>query len=73
MLYWQGREKLKDAYYIFQEQIDRHGATPLLLVGQSTALILQEKFEEAESLLQVRIFILHFFYIKAFQLHEFYR
>ncbi|KAF8385941.1 cope-1, partial [Pristionchus pacificus] len=47
-----GREKLKDAYYIFQEQIDRHGATPLLLVGQSTALILQEKFEEAESLLQ---------------------
>ncbi|GMT32607.1 hypothetical protein PFISCL1PPCAC_23904 [Pristionchus fissidentatus] len=47
-----GREKLKDAYYIFQEQIDRHGATPLLLVGQSTSLILQEKFEEAESLLQ---------------------
>ncbi|GMR31993.1 hypothetical protein PMAYCL1PPCAC_02188, partial [Pristionchus mayeri] len=47
-----GREKLKDAYYIFQEQIDRHGATPLLLVGQSTSLILQQKFEEAESLLQ---------------------
>ncbi|GMT04751.1 hypothetical protein PENTCL1PPCAC_26925 [Pristionchus entomophagus] len=47
-----GRDKLKDAFYIFQEQMDRHGETPLLLVGQSTALILQQKFDEAEALLQ---------------------
>ncbi|VDN04827.1 unnamed protein product [Thelazia callipaeda] len=46
-----GKDKLKDVYYTYQEMIDKYGSTPLLLVAQSSCLILQHKFEEAEKLL----------------------
>lgn len=48
----QGGDKLEDAYYIFQELIDKHGSTPLLLNGQAICFIHQGKFEEADSALQ---------------------
>lgn len=38
-----------------EEMMDKYGATPYLLVGQSTALIMQEQYEEAEKLLQVHL------------------
>jgi len=47
-----GGDKIQDAYYIYQELIDKHGATPLLLNGQVASYIGQEKFEEAEAALQ---------------------
>ncbi|KAK6643739.1 hypothetical protein RUM43_000002 [Polyplax serrata] len=47
-----GGDKLEDAYYIFQELIDKHGSTPLLLNGQAICFIHQGKFEEADSALQ---------------------
>uniref|UniRef100_A0A915Q3K3 Coatomer subunit epsilon n=1 Tax=Setaria digitata TaxID=48799 RepID=A0A915Q3K3_9BILA len=47
-----GRDKLKDVFYTYQEMIDKYGATPLLLVAQSSSLIQQQKYEEAEKLLQ---------------------
>ncbi|VDD93669.1 unnamed protein product [Enterobius vermicularis] len=46
-----GKDKLKDAFYIYQEMIDKYGATPLLLVAQSSCLMQQEKYDEAEKLL----------------------
>ncbi|CAJ0938391.1 unnamed protein product, partial [Mesorhabditis belari] len=46
-----GKEKLKDAFYIFQEMIDKYGATPYLLVGQSNALIAQGQGGDAEKVL----------------------
>jgi coatomer protein complex subunit epsilon len=46
-----GKEKLRDAFYIYQELIDKYGATPTLLVSQSACLIQQQKYEEAEKLL----------------------
>lgn len=50
-----GGEKLDDAYYIFQEMIDKHGATSLLLNGQATCFIHQGRYEEADSALQESI------------------
>jgi hypothetical protein len=38
--------------------IDKYGATPTLQVSQASCLILQGKYEEADKLLQVHIFVL---------------
>lgn len=50
-----GREKIKDAFYIYQEMIDKYGSYPPLLVSKASCLILQAKYEEAESDLQVEL------------------
>lgn len=43
-----GGEKIQDALYAFQELSERFHATVPLLNAQATALLLQNKFEEAE-------------------------
>lgn len=47
-----GGEKLQDAYYIYQELVDRYGSTPLLLNGQAVTFIGQGLYVEAEAALQ---------------------
>ncbi|KAL7074953.1 hypothetical protein ACQ4LE_005515 [Meloidogyne hapla] len=48
---FKGKDKIKDAFYIFQEMVDKYGATPTLLVSQSSCMIQQQKYEDAEKLL----------------------
>ncbi|CAD5234650.1 unnamed protein product [Bursaphelenchus xylophilus] len=48
-----GKEKLQDAFYIYQEMIDKFGATADLLVSQSAVKILKNEIPEAENLLQL--------------------
>ncbi|XP_014282848.1 coatomer subunit epsilon [Halyomorpha halys] len=46
-----GGDKLQDAYYIFQELMDKYGSSVVLLNGQAVTFIGQGKYEEAEAAL----------------------
>lgn len=49
---YQGKEKLQEAYYIFQELTDKYGVTALLLNSQSVCFIGQGEYKKAEITLQ---------------------
>merc|ERR1719450_821937 len=46
-----GGDKIQEAYYIYQEMIDKVGATSMLLNGQAVTFLAQGKYSEAESAL----------------------
>ncbi|KAJ8688384.1 hypothetical protein QAD02_024179 [Eretmocerus hayati] len=47
-----GQEKFQEAFYIYQELIEKYSSTIMLLNGKANCLILQGKYEEAEPVLQ---------------------
>ena len=52
-----GGEKIQDAYYIYQELIDKFGSTPLLLNGQDTSFLGQAKVYKVEVIKNTAPFI----------------
>jgi len=46
-----GGDKVQEAYYIYQEMIDKLGSTALLLNGQAVTFLAQGKYAEAEAAL----------------------
>jgi len=46
-----GGDKIQEAYYIYQEMIDKLGGTALLLNGQAVTFIAQGKYAEADTAL----------------------
>jgi len=46
-----GGDKIQEAYYIYQEMIDKLGSTALLLNGQAVTFLAQGKYTEAEAAL----------------------
>jgi len=46
-----GGEKIQEAYYIYQDMMDKQGSTAVLLNGQAVSFIAQGKYPEAEAAL----------------------